>query len=93
MVGDRTLWTLGRGARRARVIARGSTQGAELVLLVDGEPRWTQLFGRDVAALAATADLKVRALQAFGWTFVEEAPAHVPAQMSTPETTPPNVEL
>jgi hypothetical protein len=64
---ERTLWVLVRAGRHARAVARARTYGVELVVFVNEELHWSQLFGANVNALAATAESKRRAWEALGW--------------------------
>jgi hypothetical protein len=65
---QRTLWSLIRGDRRARAIARVSTHGLELAIMEGDALRWRQHFGADVDALSAAAEMKRRAWTLLGWS-------------------------
>jgi hypothetical protein len=71
-VNDRPLWTLQRGDRRAQAIARPVRgMGVELVISVDGELRWSQLYRGGIGVGMAAAE-KRQSLLDRGWT---ETPA------------------
>ena len=71
-VNDRPVWTLQHGDRRAQAIAREVRGvGVELVINVDGELRWSQLYRGGIGLGMAAAE-KRQALLDRGWT---DAPA------------------
>ena len=69
---DRPLWTLQRGDRRAQAIAR-EVKGVdlELVVNIDGELRWAQLYRGGVGLGMAAAEKRAALLEK-GWV---DAPA------------------
>ena len=66
-VADRPLWTLRRGEQRAQALAREVRGvGVELVITIDGELRWSQLYRGGIGLGMAAAE-KRQALLDTGW--------------------------
>ena len=59
---ERPLWAMQRGERTAHALVRAFPHGHELVITVDGELRWSQLFRGDAGELDAGAERKRQAL-------------------------------
>jgi hypothetical protein len=69
-INDHPLWTLHRGERRAHAVAREVRGvGIELVINIDGELRWSQLY-RDGVGFGIAAAEQRQALVDTGWLEV-----------------------